>query len=341
MDITAALSSSRRARRDSQYSMAYEESGSMFDGPGHAVVPSSVSRMSHRRSLSRRRSGEVPQLKRRASGDSSRSIMTEGEDGGDPEEGDVVRRGRKSPSPARRGVFGSISHLFSGDAHARRRPSISQYSTTSSRRRGSDRDEDEEERWGYSSGEEDESEEEEQIVRTPSPMGSAYGSLPPSPTRSAMNIPLMSDDRFFGEDTRIDIEFDEHDARTDGGLSSKQMMHLRDEDMTVRVVGHEIIIWRARMWRGATLLSLGTLGLLGHWFPKLWLHYVTREKAFGEIGQGYIVVEVCVFQIIYVGMCHQLQTRLLIEMWRFSLLIISNTHTRRRRCLLPYWMLQK
>jgi cation-transporting ATPase 13A3/4/5 len=40
------------------------------------------------------------------------------------------------------------------------------------------------------------------------------------------------------------------------------------------------------------ILSLGVLGLLGHWFPRVWLHWVTREKAFKELSSGFIVIEV-------------------------------------------------
>ena len=32
--------------------------------------------------------------------------------------------------------------------------------------------------------------------------------------------------------------------------------------------------------------------LIGHWFPRLWLHWVAREKAFKELSRGYIVIEV-------------------------------------------------
>jgi len=57
IDISDAVSNSRRSRRDSQYSLPYDDQqGTMFDGPGHSVVPSSVSRMSIDRPRSRRRS---------------------------------------------------------------------------------------------------------------------------------------------------------------------------------------------------------------------------------------------------------------------------------------------
>jgi len=35
------------------------------------------------------------------------------------------------------------------------------------------------------------------------------------------------------------------------------------------------------------------LGMLGHWFPRLWLHWVAQEKAFKELSSGFIVIEVC------------------------------------------------
>src|SRR5437764_791999 len=50
MDIDDIVARNRRTRRDSQYSSLYGDDGegAMFDGPGHTVNPSSVSRMSYK-----------------------------------------------------------------------------------------------------------------------------------------------------------------------------------------------------------------------------------------------------------------------------------------------------
>lgn len=39
------------------------------------------------------------------------------------------------------------------------------------------------------------------------------------------------------------------------------------------------------------MLSFGILALLGHWFPRLWLRWVSHEKAFIDSHNGFIVVE--------------------------------------------------
>ncbi|KAI0028394.1 P-type ATPase [Vararia minispora EC-137] len=306
IDISDAMSNSRRARRDSQYSMTYDVPGSVFDGPGHSVIPSSISRMGHRRSLSRRRSEDSVAARRRRSEDSYVSAGNDVDEEHGHEEDTVaerVRRGRRSPSPARRsGVFGGLSQLFGGDGHSKRRPSFSQRSSASSTKRWGRRSDieseaavsDEEEgdsRWGYSSGEEYEEDEGAEVVRTPSPMGSEYGSYPPSPSAThSPTLPLLSEDQFFGEDTRIDIDLEPLTPPPEGP-PSRQTLHLHDEDMTVRFFGYEIMPWRQLGWRFACVLTAGVLALLGHWFPKLWLRWVARERAFGEIKNGFVLIE--------------------------------------------------
>ncbi|KAI0063606.1 P-type ATPase [Artomyces pyxidatus] len=320
IDISAAVSNSRRSRRDSQYSLAYDDvEGSMFDGPGHISIPSSVSRMSLHRSLSRsRRQSEDSQLprnpgqrRRRGSAGSSASRL---EDEIAVEEEDItgermsVRRGRKSPSPHRSGMFGNLAHLFSREgggepSHPRRRPSLSQRSTASSSRHWGRRSaagseagdsvdsDDEDDRWGYSSGEEDEASDEEDVVFSASPRDNdmEYGSYPPSPTHSS-SLPLLSNDQFFGDEVRIDIDLEPMDPPPPGA-PSRQTIHLSDEDVTVRFVGYEVLRWRRLAWQAACVLSAGMLGLLGHWFPRVWLRWVAKEKAFKELKEGFVVVE--------------------------------------------------
>ncbi|KAI0051214.1 P-type ATPase [Auriscalpium vulgare] len=312
IDISSAVTNSRRTRRDSQYSLPYDDgNGSMFDGPGHSAIPSSVSRMSTHRSLSRRRSEDSqgsrpPGRTRRGSETSATSQVTE--DTGQDEEdiaGEAIsmRRGRKSPSPHRSGVFGNIAQLFArdGGVEGKRRPSLSQRSTASSRhwaRRsdaGSDvavsDEEDGDDRWGYSSGEEDEPSEEEDVVFSASPRQSEmdFGSYPPSPSHSA-SLPLLSNDQFFGDETRIEIDLEPLDPPPPGP-PSRQTIYLPDEDATVRFVGYEALRWRQWAWRAACILSAGILGLLGHWFPRLWLSWAAQERAFKDIRSGFVVVE--------------------------------------------------
>jgi cation-transporting P-type ATPase 13A2 len=138
-DIEAALANSHRSRRDSQ--STHDVSGSMFDGPGHTIVPSSVSRMStldrgmrdrHSRewSRSRRRSNtnpeedhEAPRVSRRISTDSQAvesDYMLSDEDHSGLVASSSSMRGRKtqrrplrSPSLHKSGVLENIANIFS------------------------------------------------------------------------------------------------------------------------------------------------------------------------------------------------------------------------------------
>jgi cation-transporting ATPase 13A2 len=316
VDISEAVHNSRRSRRDSQYSLPYDDQqGTMFDGPGNSIVPSSVSRMSIDRPRSRRRSEDSqatrPVATHRRSSDMS-SSWSQMPDDSALEEEDIgervpLRRGRRSPSPRRTGMFGGIAHLFGRDtggdtASSHRRTSI--HSRTSSTRlwgrrsdvgseAASDVSSEGDDRWGYSSGEEDELSDGEDIARDKSSVASerVFGSYPPSPVPSASSLPLLSADQFFGNEARVDVDFEPLDPPP-LGPPSRQTIHLADEDVTLRLVGYEVSGWHSWAWRLAYVFSFGMLGLLGHWFPRLWLHWVAREKAFKELSRGYIVIEV-------------------------------------------------
>ncbi|KAJ7647229.1 hypothetical protein FB45DRAFT_892809 [Roridomyces roridus] len=293
IDIDAVVASHRRSRRDSQYSVLYAENGdgSMFSGPGPSAQPSSVSRMSHidaaRRSTgswsrTRRRSQDSarpPSVSRRSTADSEQSV--DGEDSNNEEDEQL----RKSPQ-TRSGVFDNIASLFgrSTDPPRQRLRSQSQRSFHSRRN----------ERWGYSSGEEESSDESDsgRSVHTNMsvPASMQYDSEPGSPV--TQSLPLLASDQIFGGEARIDmdISFALLDAPPPG-LPSRQTLYIPDEDSTIRFVGYEITAWRQWLWNFGCLITLGALGLLGHWFPQLWLRWVAHEKAFQDIVDGFVVVE--------------------------------------------------
>lgn len=326
IDIDTAVANSRRSRRDSQHSPTpYGENGegfAMFDGPGHQAIPTSVSRMSFK-GLTGSRSGEWERTRgsldigsagggRRASMDSAMIHVETDANSGD--EGDEVslgtRRGRRlrraSPPPTRNSVFENLAHLFSRNTvgeSSLRRPSLSASSRHSRWSWQSDAssnhisdadsaDDDAQERWGYSSGEEDD---EETSVHanddTRSQSEAEYGSYPATPNSIA--LPLLSVDPIFGAEARIDIDLplDTLDPPPPGP-PSRQTTYISDEDCTIRFVSYETIFWRQCLWRLGCLLTCGILGLLGHWFPQLWLRWVTEERAFIDTKNGFVVVEV-------------------------------------------------
>ncbi|KAH9911839.1 Ca-transporting ATPase [Fomitopsis serialis] len=152
IDIQQALTASARGRRDSRYGADGE--GTMFDGPGHCVNPSSASRMSldHRRSsdawsrTSRSRRGSEDgggsrsrtSLHRSPSKTSYGSVdfgddHSAGEDDGEPESHGMARRRASRPSsppPQKHGVLENIASMFTRNATViespprSRRPSI-------------------------------------------------------------------------------------------------------------------------------------------------------------------------------------------------------------------------
>lgn len=323
VDIDAVVTNTRRARRDSRHSQLYGEDGqgAMFDGPGHSAIPSSVSRMSLDRFGGRRSSDwggrrmgsqDSVNRSRRGSGGSvvsdarSEAISYNGEGS---EEEVSIRRGRhlrRSSPPAQRAtVFENLANLFgrsATDEPSRRRHSLSHRSTASSRHsrwgRRSDAgsehalsDDEGEERWGYSSGEEDD---DDSAVGSGGAMDTSdldYESYPTSPTGAS--LPLLSGDPVFGDETRIDMDvsLDDMDPAPPGP-PSRQTIYIPDEDSSIRFVGYETILWRQFLWRFLCILTFGILGLLGHWFPHMWLKWVAVEKAFIDSKRGFVVVEV-------------------------------------------------
>uniref|UniRef100_A0A0W0FH30 Cation-transporting ATPase n=1 Tax=Moniliophthora roreri TaxID=221103 RepID=A0A0W0FH30_MONRR len=324
IDIEAAVANNRRSRRDSQYSAYYDDTaeGSIFSGPGHYANPSSVSRMSNiepgRRSSegwfhSRRKSIDSGRrsVERRTSVDSQVSRQSSGaeddEDGGF--EGRSTRsRRRKSPSPVRSSVIGNLVSLFGKSSTDARRPSMSRRRSSGSisrhsrRSTRSDADSDyavetdnEQERWGYSSGEEESDEEGASLLSVRDHVSVTasmeYDSEPPSPSL-AQNLPLLNSDPIFGGESRIDMEIPFVELEPPPpGPPSRQTLYMEDEDTTIRMVGYQAILWRQCAWHICCVISVGILGLLGHWFPRLWLRWVARETSFKKIRAGFVVVE--------------------------------------------------
>lgn len=330
IDIQNALASSRRSRRDSQY----DGDGYMFDGPGHSVNPSSVSRMSlsehgrkssewSRTSDGRRKSEDRGRAtsrsrSRRGSQDTQRSASREqpSQDREDDERSTTRRSRRKSAatSPQRSTVFENIAQMFGRAAPTAESPPRSRRPSLSSRssrvgilRRGSSRrsdagsdyalesEDEDQERWGYSSGEEYDSESDIADERRERDTGSMdyhmspEDSFPPSP---GMALHIMTGDPIFGDEARIDMgELDLFEPPPPGP-PSRQTIYIADEDVHVRFVGYETVPFRQFIWRCFCVLSFGILGLLGHWFPRLWLRWVAREKAFKNMDHGFLVIEV-------------------------------------------------
>ena len=233
------------------------------------------------------------------------SLLSEGEPGDqytdDEEDGRYRRSRRKSASPAPRPtVFENIAQIFTRAATQTespprsRRPSVSSRSSragllrrTSSRRSdaGSDYavETDDEERWGYASEEEDESDAESiQDVDHDSVDFRSIDerSLPPSPS---LALHVMTGDPIFGDESRIDMGELDLSEPPPPGPPSRQMIFLEEEDAHIRFVGYEVVRLRQILWRVLCVLSFGILGLLGHWFPRLWLRWVAKEKAFKDM----------------------------------------------------------
>lgn len=265
-------------------------------------------------------------LNRRSSGDSriswqsaDRSEDQEDEDAflRSDDEGSELGQDRKPrkrvSSPQRQSVFENFTNLFSRSTTAEesgnRRLSISQRSSASLHSRGSRRSrrtngasehvlvtDEGEERWGYSSSEEEESDPEPPDV-VPDNASIApsmqYDSEPSTPPRPSHGLPLLTMESVFDGEARIDIDV----ATTllnapPPGPPSRQTLYIADEDSTICFIGYEVIRWRAWLWKLSCVISLGILSLLGHWFPRLWLRWVAREKAFVESANGFVVVEV-------------------------------------------------
>ncbi|OJT09471.1 hypothetical protein TRAPUB_14051 [Trametes pubescens] len=154
IDIQQAIASASRARRDSRYG---QDGDNMFDGPGHAVNPSSVSRMSlqdhgrrssgySRASRSRRQSEDSMSRgsrsrSRRMSRDSAVDADVTGDEHSDASGDEVEERGRPSrgrkdsasPPTTRGNMFENIVSMFGRSAAVTDSPPRSRRASMSSR----------------------------------------------------------------------------------------------------------------------------------------------------------------------------------------------------------------
>lgn len=225
------------------------------------------------------------------------------------------RRSRRSPSPQARSVtvFDNIASMFgrapqpTESPPRSRRASLSSRSSrtgilrrTSSRRSDGGSDyalaseaDDGDDRWGYASEDEDYDSDAQSDIR-PDNESMDLRSLDERIMRDSPgpSLPLMSGDPIFGGEERIDMgELDLLDPPPPGP-PSRQTIYIVDEDAHIRFVGYDIIAFRLYLWRLCCIITFGMFGLLGHWFPRLWLRWVAREKAFKDTKDGFVVVEV-------------------------------------------------
>jgi cation-transporting P-type ATPase 13A2 len=322
------IAGSYQPRRSmSSFRDADDAGGAVFDGPGSVTIPSSVTGLRSTRSRSfragshrgsrvfdqNRQSSELdyvrPVLSRRGTGMSDATdalIDSDGETSSHVSERPARSRyrrqstinaeaGEEATRERQTSMFGNLASFFG----AGRQTSPSRKSDASRSRRGSVADyaesisEEREDRWGYHSSEEGSSEGDN--VSLPGslyPASSRGGghSSPPSPTSA---FPGMGRDPIFG-DTRLDID-DVSLAETipiTSGPPSQQDVYIADEDIKLRLLGYQTIRWRSLLWNFLSVASLGTLGLIGHWFPELWLRCVARKTSFIARSANIIIVEV-------------------------------------------------
>ncbi|CUA66608.1 hypothetical protein RSOLAG22IIIB_00049 [Rhizoctonia solani] len=269
-DIRAAAQASNRRRRDSQVGSAYgdddNDEGAVFGGPQAALVPSSVSSFHRERPLwgrdNRRKSIESRRRSissRRSIGSRRTSIDSRAVSDADGLSGDETQV--ESPSiedterHARTGMFASFTGLFTQDT----RPALSRRTSEAS-----------------------------SVGQWDIPMGSDVSGSPlPSPTAS---LPIITgQDPFFG-DTRIDISPPPSLYDVDAKLpESRQNVYVPDEDAHLRLTGYVRVQWRNIVWYALSMLSLGTLALLGRWIPTMWLRFVAKEVPFPDA--QFVVVE--------------------------------------------------
>ena len=320
------VASSYQPRRSMSSFRDNEDSGgAIFDGPGSMIIPSSqtglkTARTRSFRAGSRRASRNQghpsetelsrPNLSRRGTGrsDNGDALADSDVETSSPiserpsrsrhrmssQTTDILASpGDEATQERRTSMFGNLASFFGG----RRETSPSRKSDASRSRRGSidyaeSISEEREDRWGYHSSEEGSSDED---------AASLPGSLYPAssrgshsrPTSPSSAFPGMGRDPIFG-DTRIDMDEVSitESIPLSAGPPSQQDVYIADEDLKLRFLGYQLVQWRGYLWSILSVVSLGMLGLVGHWFPEFWLRCVARKKPFGSKSASLVIVEV-------------------------------------------------
>ena len=118
-------------------------------------------------------------------------------------------------------------------------------------------------------------------------------SLPPQSRPGSPTLPLVPNggDGIFGDSGRGG-EFEPKDFE-EATISSRQTILLPDEDLSIRFTGYKTDPIRNFFWWTGCILSLGILGLIGRWVPKVWVKFCGKEIAFDQAKEGsWLVVEV-------------------------------------------------
>lgn len=117
-------------------------------------------------------------------------------------------------------------------------------------------------------------------------------SLPPQSRPQSPHLPLVpvpGDDIFGGSTMHFDEEPKEFAETT---VPSRQTVLLPDEDLSIRFTCYRTDPFRNVLWWIGCFLTLGGLGLLGRWIPRMWVRFCGRETSFEDAKEGsWLVVE--------------------------------------------------
>ncbi|WVO12601.1 hypothetical protein L204_100206 [Cryptococcus depauperatus] len=109
-------------------------------------------------------------------------------------------------------------------------------------------------------------------------------SLPPRSRPGSPNMPLVPSgtDGIFGDPGARLYSLEEPSDFASLSISSRQTILLPDEDLSARFTCYKIDSVRTILWWSGCILTLGVLGLLGKWMPRIWIKFVGKETAFDE-----------------------------------------------------------
>lgn len=117
-------------------------------------------------------------------------------------------------------------------------------------------------------------------------------SLPPQSRPQSPNLPLVPipGDGIFGESTGyMDEEPKEFEEST---VPSRQTILLPDEDLSIRFTCYRTNPFRNILWWIGCILTLGGLGLIGRWTPRIWVNFCGNETPFKDAKEDcWLVVE--------------------------------------------------